>query len=68
MTSGADPVGGGLDWRDLKPGERVAHFDYGAGTVDSVSELHIWITWDDSGEQLHHRTTEFVPHLNRLPA
>lgn len=56
------------DWRDLKKGDRVAHFDYGAGTVDGVSELYVWIRWDDSGEQLHHRTQEFVPFLNRLPS
>jgi hypothetical protein len=35
--------------RTFGPGDRVTHFQYGDGTVDSVNEYHTKITFDEHG-------------------
>jgi hypothetical protein len=52
-----------LTWRDLKKGDRITHFDYGCGTVDSSGPLWICIVWDNPDEHLNHHTAAIARHL-----
>ncbi|MFC9694254.1 hypothetical protein ACFTSF_37265 [Kribbella sp. NPDC056951] len=54
-----------LRWCDLTSGQRVHHFEYGAGTVDSSGPDWIYITWDNPDEHLNHHTAAIVRHLTR---
>jgi hypothetical protein len=58
-----------LRWCDLTAGQRIHHFDYGAGTVDSSGPDWIYITWDNPDEHLNHHTAAIVRYLTRgIPA
>lgn len=57
---------GHLRWSDLAEGDRVHHFDYGAGTVDAAGPLFLYITWDNPKEHLNHHTALIARHLARL--
>jgi hypothetical protein len=48
----------------LSPGDRVWFGDYGAGVVQSVSPLFVWIQWEKVG--LLHHDPSFVHNLRRL--
>jgi hypothetical protein len=56
-----------LHWWELREGDRVSHFEYGAGTVDGSGPLWICITWDNPEEHLNHHAVGIVRHLERLP-
>jgi hypothetical protein len=60
----------GLRWWELKSGDRVRHFEYGAGTVDGAGPLWVYITWDDPHELLRFHTAAIVRYLElvRPPA
>lgn len=55
----------GLKWWDLRPGDRVEHFDYGTGTVDDSGPVWIYITWDDPNEPFCHHTAAIARYLTR---
>ncbi|WP_405063252.1 hypothetical protein OG474_16895 [Kribbella sp. NBC_01505] len=55
-----------LRWWELRRGDRIAHFDYGTGTVEGAGPQLIYITWDNPDEELHHHTSEIVRHLQLL--
>ncbi|NIK61302.1 hypothetical protein [Kribbella shirazensis] len=56
-----------MQWSDLRHGDRVHHFEYGAGTVNSAGPLWLLITWDDPAEHVdYHWSGEIDRHLTRL--
>ncbi|WP_328524973.1 hypothetical protein [Kribbella sp. NBC_00359] len=55
-----------LRWWTLKKGDRVTHFEYGAGTVDGSGPLWIYITWDNPDEELHHHTAGVASYLKLM--
>ncbi|MEU4291108.1 hypothetical protein AB0E63_23030 [Kribbella sp. NPDC026596] len=55
-----------LTWRDLEKDDRVDHFEYGTGTVESSGPLWICIAWDDPRERLNHHTAAIAPYLKLL--
>jgi len=50
---------------DLKKGDRVNHFDYGSGTIDSFGPVWLYVTWDNPDEHLNHHTAAIARHLTR---
>lgn len=56
-----------MQWSDLKHGDRVHHFEYGSGTVNSAGPLWLLITWDDPSEYVdYHWSGEIDRHLTPL--
>ncbi|HEY3558883.1 MAG TPA: hypothetical protein VGL05_15535 [Kribbella sp.] len=55
-----------MDWNDLKHGDRVRHFEYGAGTVHSSGPIWLFITWDRPNGYYYHWTTAIARYLTRL--
>lgn len=54
-----------MDWGELKPGDRVHHFDYGAGTVRSSGPVLLLIDWDMPNGYDYHWTSAIARHLTR---
>ena len=65
VTGGGDQSLDKLHWSELNKGDRVRHFEYGVGTVDSASGLFVYITWDDPKVGLNHHAASIVQHLTR---
>lgn len=47
---------------DLKVGDRVLFPGYGVGVVETVSDLFIWIRWENGG-LLHHHAADLAGGL-----
>ncbi|WP_344151991.1 hypothetical protein [Kribbella yunnanensis] len=54
-----------LTWWQLRPGDRVKHFEYGAGTVDGSGPVWIYVTWDNPDEPFSHHTAAIARYLTR---
>ncbi|TDD55053.1 hypothetical protein E1263_26525 [Kribbella antibiotica] len=65
LSAGRRPPVDELRWCDLTAGQRVHHFDYGAGTAESSGPDWIYITWDNPNEHLNHHTAAIVRYLTR---
>ncbi|MEU4196781.1 hypothetical protein AB0E69_33090 [Kribbella sp. NPDC026611] len=63
----ANPTAESLQWWQLQAGDRVRHFEYGAGTVDGSGPVWVCITWDNPAEELTFHTSAIVPHLRLEP-
>jgi hypothetical protein len=57
---------GPIHWSDLTKGDRIHHFDYGAGTVHASTPVWLFITWDNPNEHLTHHSALLARYLSRL--
>ena len=51
---------------DLRVGDRVSFPGYGDGVVEIVSDLFIWIRWENGG-LLHHHAVDLAGGLKAAP-
>ncbi|MDX3006540.1 hypothetical protein PWY87_32990 [Kribbella solani] len=60
------PAGHALSPDDLNKGDRIHHFDYGDGTIHTVTACWLHITWDNPAETLDYHSLGMARFLVRL--